>query len=166
MTGETVLWYIRYLNDAGWSSLVARRAHNPKVRGSNPLPATNQYQGLADSAGPFFNAILCYCTQKLKGACRRSDDGKPYQARKRLLRAVHGREGGETGLPGNRFPAGSKEKTPPGGIRAVSGRRWPPAPPPRRNHPARPLPTRSAMSRRWPARSTRWPTASSSRTRK
>ncbi len=28
-------------NDAGWSSLVARRAHNPKVGGSNPSPATN-----------------------------------------------------------------------------------------------------------------------------
>ena len=27
--------------DAGWSSLVARRAHNPKVGGSNPPPATN-----------------------------------------------------------------------------------------------------------------------------
>ena len=27
-------------NDAGWSSLVARRAHNPKVGGSNPSPAT------------------------------------------------------------------------------------------------------------------------------
>ena len=27
-------------NTAGWSSTVARRAHNPKVRGSNPLPAT------------------------------------------------------------------------------------------------------------------------------
>ena len=26
--------------DAGWSSLVARRAHNPKVIGSNPVPAT------------------------------------------------------------------------------------------------------------------------------
>jgi uncharacterized protein YggU (UPF0235/DUF167 family) len=26
--------------DAGWSSLVARRAHNPKVTGSNPVPAT------------------------------------------------------------------------------------------------------------------------------
>ena len=26
---------------AGWSSLVARRAHNPKVVGSNPAPATN-----------------------------------------------------------------------------------------------------------------------------
>ena len=25
---------------AGWSSLEARRAHNPKVTGSNPVPAT------------------------------------------------------------------------------------------------------------------------------
>ena len=29
-------------NAAGWSSLVARRAHNPKVVGSNPTPATNE----------------------------------------------------------------------------------------------------------------------------
>ena len=28
------------VSDAGWSSLVARRAHNPKVVGSNPAPAT------------------------------------------------------------------------------------------------------------------------------
>ena len=27
------------LNNAGWSSLEARRAHNPKVVGSNPTPA-------------------------------------------------------------------------------------------------------------------------------
>ena len=27
-------------SDAGWSSSVARRAHNPKVIGSNPVPAT------------------------------------------------------------------------------------------------------------------------------
>jgi hypothetical protein len=27
---------------AGWSSLVARWAHNPKVVGSNPAPATNE----------------------------------------------------------------------------------------------------------------------------
>ena len=27
-------------NIAGWSSLEARRAHNPKVIGSNPIPAT------------------------------------------------------------------------------------------------------------------------------
>ena len=32
--------YIARLADAGWSSLVARRAHNPKVVGSNPAPAT------------------------------------------------------------------------------------------------------------------------------
>ena len=31
-----ILFYI-----AGWSSLVARWAHNPKVVGSNPAPATN-----------------------------------------------------------------------------------------------------------------------------
>ena len=30
--------------DAGWSSLAARRAHNPKVIGSNPIPATNIYK--------------------------------------------------------------------------------------------------------------------------
>ena len=28
-------------NIAGWSSLEARRAHNPKVIGSNPVPATH-----------------------------------------------------------------------------------------------------------------------------
>ncbi len=30
------------INIAGWSSSVARRAHNPKVVGSNPAPATHQ----------------------------------------------------------------------------------------------------------------------------
>ena len=30
-------------SDAGWSSLAARRAHNPKVTGSNPVPATNTF---------------------------------------------------------------------------------------------------------------------------
>ncbi|SUZ59812.1 uncharacterized protein METZ01_LOCUS12666 [marine metagenome] len=29
-----------YQEIAGWSSLVARWAHNPKVAGSNPAPAT------------------------------------------------------------------------------------------------------------------------------
>ena len=33
-------------SDAGWSSLAARRAHNPKVTGSNPVPATNKFQVL------------------------------------------------------------------------------------------------------------------------
>ncbi len=33
------------LNSAGWSSLVARRAHNPEVVGSNPAPATSKTAG-------------------------------------------------------------------------------------------------------------------------
>ncbi len=39
---------------AGWSSLVARRAHNPKVVGSNPTPATIEYagQGRCTRTGP------------------------------------------------------------------------------------------------------------------
>src|SRR6266576_2856715 len=42
-------------SDAGWSSLVARRAHNPEVVGSNPTPATtNAERGMrnAELAGP------------------------------------------------------------------------------------------------------------------
>ena len=38
-----------YHLDAGWSSLVARWAHNPKVGGSNPPPATNLFSVLAGS---------------------------------------------------------------------------------------------------------------------
>src|ERR1043166_2735981 len=36
-----------YSRNAGWSSLVARWAHNPKVGGSNPPPATNPLNNLA-----------------------------------------------------------------------------------------------------------------------
>ena len=36
---------------AGWSSLVARRAHNPKVGGSNPPPATQKVAGQGRSEG-------------------------------------------------------------------------------------------------------------------
>jgi hypothetical protein len=36
----------RTIYDAGWSSLVARRAHNPEVVGSNPTPATNYLKRL------------------------------------------------------------------------------------------------------------------------
>src|ERR1035438_6594441 len=35
------------LPDAGWSSLVARWAHNPKVASSNLAPATRKINGLA-----------------------------------------------------------------------------------------------------------------------
>ena len=46
---------------AGWSSLVARRAHNPKVVGSNPTPATNESRSEALSAhGEGLSAVVVY----------------------------------------------------------------------------------------------------------
>ena len=39
--------FLRHIYIAGWSSSVARWAHNPKVRGSNPLPATIWSRGAA-----------------------------------------------------------------------------------------------------------------------
>ena len=42
--------------DAGWSSSVARRAHNPKVVGSNPAPATKSEKA-AIKSGLFFTQI-------------------------------------------------------------------------------------------------------------
>src|SRR5947207_15329183 len=39
------VWYYEGSSgDAGWSSPVARWAHNPKVAGSNPAPATNVFR--------------------------------------------------------------------------------------------------------------------------
>ncbi len=42
-------------HDAGWSSTVARRAHNPKVVGSNPAPATRKNsEGYDENRNPLF----------------------------------------------------------------------------------------------------------------
>ena len=46
------------LSGAGWSSLVARRAHNPKVVGSNPTPAT-QRLGYPAALGSVGNSGQC-----------------------------------------------------------------------------------------------------------
>ena len=51
-------------NVAGWSSPVARRAHNPKVAGSNPAPATITFLGAR--SGAFFVAR----SQPLRRAAR------------------------------------------------------------------------------------------------
>jgi hypothetical protein len=50
---------------AGWSSPVARRAHNPKVGGSNPPPATKQFKRLqAIACSLFFVSVHIgvYCS--------------------------------------------------------------------------------------------------------
>ena len=68
------------LNIAGWSSLVARRAHNPKVVGSNPAPATISLEVLNSDTSSFlalFVSSFCIkngfmsnliCTSLLTGA--------------------------------------------------------------------------------------------------
>ena len=47
--------YNKY-NNAGWSSLEARRAHNPKVAGSNPAPAISEKTGSVIGTG-FFSFV-------------------------------------------------------------------------------------------------------------
>ncbi len=43
--------------DAGWSSLVARQAHNLKAAGSNPAPATNFSGGRSSFASDFIRVV-------------------------------------------------------------------------------------------------------------
>ena len=44
--------------NAGWSSSVARRAHNPEVVGSNPAPATKQRENIEISMFFLFVFII------------------------------------------------------------------------------------------------------------
>jgi hypothetical protein len=43
--------YIAFHLNAGWSSLVARQAHNLKAAGSNPAPATTFFLGAFSFGG-------------------------------------------------------------------------------------------------------------------
>ena len=56
--------------DAGWSSPVARQAHNLKVVGSNPTPATKSKARLASADGLF--CVLTSEQQEAPGLTRRS----------------------------------------------------------------------------------------------
>ena len=58
------------LNIAGWSSLEARRAHNPKVIGSNPIPATTKKLS--------HSSVAAFSDCSLKNCCRtkETDEGK------------------------------------------------------------------------------------------
>ncbi len=48
-------------SDAGWSSLAARRAHNPKVVGSNPAPATKLIKAWRMRRAFFICAAIHLC---------------------------------------------------------------------------------------------------------
>ena len=48
---------------AGWSSLVARRAHNPKVAGSNPAPAIKKsWEIPKQNTENYLKIQACYLT--------------------------------------------------------------------------------------------------------
>jgi hypothetical protein len=56
-SGRRVAIQLRH-NDAGWSSSVARWAHNPEVAGSNPAPATKLVQVKGPVAGDGGRALI------------------------------------------------------------------------------------------------------------
>src|SRR4051794_9255442 len=58
-------------SDAGWSSLAARRAHNPKVTGSNPVPATRIHDQppVSTETGGFFVYAYFFRLSHLRAAC-------------------------------------------------------------------------------------------------
>ena len=52
---------------AGWSSPVARQAHNLKVAGSNPAPATNQISVLRSMLRSSNIVVSALCPQRMAG---------------------------------------------------------------------------------------------------
>jgi hypothetical protein len=67
---------------AGWSSPVARWAHNPKVGGSNPPPATKCLEGFTEiSRKPFFVVSSAHPAKTI-GACPSHRNGaRPIRER-------------------------------------------------------------------------------------
>ena len=53
-----------YSRNAGWSSLVARQAHNLKAAGSNPAPATNFLKANGSPVRPLISAAIFLCARK------------------------------------------------------------------------------------------------------
>jgi hypothetical protein len=73
-------------NIAGWSSLVARWAHNPKVVGSNPTPATIEIKGLTQQRGSFFHGKRPRCATFCATFCRNTCKTCALRSRKSPLK--------------------------------------------------------------------------------
>ena len=69
-----------YDRSAGWSSLVARWAHNPKVGGSNPPPATNFFNRLQ----PFGPERSAHFSLILPAIARQPARARPVSGHSRL----------------------------------------------------------------------------------
>ena len=76
--------------DAGWSSSVARRAHNPEVAGSNPAPATNASAVSPQVRGPLpmgEGLLTCVPRDQIRDQIadqRRPSRPTPSQAERRI----------------------------------------------------------------------------------
>ncbi len=66
-----------YVHAAGWSSLVARRAHNPKVAGSNPAPAMSLRVTGVTQEGPLL-AEGAFFVPMADGATTRFESGSRH----------------------------------------------------------------------------------------
>ena len=55
---------------AGWSSPVARQAHNLKVAGSNPAPATNKTLPTPEDTTPHLAVSFAYASMDAKAPCK------------------------------------------------------------------------------------------------
>ena len=74
-------FYLLYVQIAGWSSLVARRAHNPEVAGSNPAPATNPLTGSKGKPSMKLSKItLTFVLTTLLMNCTNNDEALMEQA--------------------------------------------------------------------------------------
>ena len=75
------------IHSAGWSSLVARRAHNPKVVGSNPAPATNKNTGQPTKVVDLF-AFLNINIESLVGQLGANNSSESFVKYQRAAFAV------------------------------------------------------------------------------
>ena len=73
---------------AGWSSQVARWAHNPKVASSNLAPATNSLDSIAGHKvwqhriwhhHPAFRYLRCLATARISAICRRGGANRLFR---------------------------------------------------------------------------------------
>src|SRR5450830_24861 len=141
-------------SDAGWSSLAARRAHNPKVTGSNPVPATKHCSTSLYNLSPTLVAGLLFSAARKAGAENRLLRNDERQKRQRDAGPARLRR--RPAAPIGRRRRGSSPRTPPRTARPHR-RRPPPAAPVRtarrnrRQRPARVAPRRGSGRHR-PAR--------------
>jgi hypothetical protein len=74
---------------AGWSSLVARKAHNLEVSGSNPLPATNFWCRIATACAAFRLKRIARKVCRIRRAILRGEPSTNGKEKSGALRDSH-----------------------------------------------------------------------------